>query len=356
MIRFLIVKTSSLGDIVHIFPVLDYLKAIFPESYIDIVVEKPFSELLKAHPHVDRIFTIDSKKWRKNLFCRESWKEITNFVKKLRAETYFKVFDLQGNCKSALITALSKGETKVGFGRSYAAEWPNLLVTQEKYTPSSEQNIRLDYLFVVASALKKTCEMQNNKSLLKLLPQEQALFEKACQKCEGQQRFKVMVCPGSQWSQKQLSFETWKEYLNEFLLNEQRVYFLFVWGTEAEKELVNRLHQEFETSSCVIERMPLAPLQRLMSWVDLVIAVDSLPLHLAGTTHTPTFSIFGPSSALKYKPLGEAHIAFQALCPYEKKFSKRCSDLRKCSTGACLKNLKGKEIYDFQREWRNYGK
>lgn len=356
MIRFLIIKTSSLGDIVHIFPVLDYLKACFPECLIDIIVEKSFAGLLEAHPYINQVFTIDSKKWRKNLCCKSTWKEITDCVRQLRKNSYFKVFDLQGNCKSALITALSRGEKKVGFGSSCVAEWPNLFVTNEKHTPPLDQNIRLDYLFLVSNSLKKDFSGREHKELLRLLPQQRAWFEKVFQHCCSMQGLKVMVCPGSQWPNKQLSFETWKEYLGEFLLREPKTVFLFAWGTDEEKALVTRLHREFEAASCVLDRMPLPVLQQLMSWVDLVIAVDSLPLHLAGTTQTSTFSVFGPSSAFKYKPLGEQHIAFQATCPYGKKFNKRCADLRTCSTGACLKDLKGKKLYDFYREKKSYGK
>jgi heptosyltransferase-1 len=89
-----------------------------------------------------------------------------------------------------------------------------------------------------------------------------------------------------------------------------------------------------------------------MSKMDLVVSVDSLALHLAGTTQTPTYSIFGSSLAKKYQPLGLIHESFQGACPYGKKFEKRCSILRTCSTGSCIKDLTFKELtYHFSNWW-----
>lgn len=337
--RFLIIKTSSLGDIVHIFPVLELLKGHYPTCLIDIVVEKPFAELIQAHPCINQVYVIESKKWRSHCFSKGSWKEIVDFARLLRTSVYDVIFDVQGNSKSALITAIAKGKRKVGFGWSSVAEWPNLLVSREKYSPPPCQNIRLDYLFVVKSALGLPDKLIESHSLLTSSIQSDRMFH--------HQGKKIMVCPGSQWPNKQLSIETWIDFLRELSTKHDDMHVFFIWGTEAEKAMVYELHQNFLAMSSVVDRLPLGALQHVMARMDLVIAVDSLPLHLAGTTNTPTWSVFGPSSALKYKPYGEQHVSFQGICPYEKTFVKRCPLLRTCSTGACMKNINGKKLCDF---------
>jgi heptosyltransferase-1 len=85
-----------------------------------------------------------------------------------------------------------------------------------------------------------------------------------------------------------------------------------------------------------------------MKGMDLVISMDSLPLHLAGSLNIPTFGVFGPSSAQKYNPSPSP--AFQAACPYNEVFMKRCPKLRTCPTGACLKNLEGDRLYKTFKE------
>jgi heptosyltransferase-1 len=72
---------------------------------------------------------------------------------------------------------------------------------------------------------------------------------------------------------------------------------------------------------------------------------------LAGSTSTPTYSIFGASSAQKYKPIGTCHKAFQGECPYGKTFEKRCDILRTCKTGACIKQLQGEQLFNHFFDW-----
>ena len=126
-----------------------YLKNKFPKLQIDWVVEKPFAEMVKAHPQVDNVLTINSKDWRKGLLSVSTWREIAAFKKTLQNLEYDAVFDLQGNAKSGFVCGLAKAKSKVGFSRAAASEWPNLLFTNKKYTPPAGRNIRLDYLSVV---------------------------------------------------------------------------------------------------------------------------------------------------------------------------------------------------------------
>src|SRR5689334_22381857 len=107
-----IVKTSSLGDIIHAFPVLSYLKKRFPYATIDWIVEKPFSDLVKAHPYISKVITVDTKKWRKH----PSWSEIKQYCHEVRSTTYDIAFDLQGNLKSGLLLSRIRAHSKVGFG------------------------------------------------------------------------------------------------------------------------------------------------------------------------------------------------------------------------------------------------
>ncbi|NGX47150.1 MAG: Lipopolysaccharide heptosyltransferase 1, partial [Chlamydiae bacterium] len=102
MKEFLIVKTSSIGDVIQSFHLIDYLKKRFPKCQIDWVVEKEIAPLLHAHPELDRILEVDTRLWRKNLLKHQ--KAISSFRKLLRKKNYDALFDLQGNTKSGFIT------------------------------------------------------------------------------------------------------------------------------------------------------------------------------------------------------------------------------------------------------------
>ena len=182
---------------------------------------------------------------------------------------------------------------------------------------------------------------------LKISQEQQAAIEAVIQKSK---RPIVMVCPGSAWRNKQLTTETLASFL-DLLRDYLSCYFLFVWGSAEEKQMVEKLHTEFAAGSQIVDKMSLPMLQNMMVMSNLVIAMDSLPLHLAGTTGTPTFSVFGASSAAKYKPPGNQHYAFQGSCPYGRSFEKRCPILRTCPTGACIREVKAAELFEAFKAW-----
>jgi heptosyltransferase-1 len=348
MNKILLIKTSALGDIVHSFSVVDYLRKKFPAAQIDWVVEAPFSDLVLSHPYVDNVLTLSTKSWRKQWNKLETWRSLGKFRKFLRKESYDVAFDLQGNIKSGLILSQVRSQRKIGFGKTSVPEWPNMLFTHERFNPSIGNNIRYDYLSLVTASFNEDVSSVNETILLKISKEEQIALDGLISQFKDHQRPIVAVCPGSAWRNKQMTLETLKQFL--FLLsNDLKCSFLFVWGNPEERKLVEQL--QFPDRSFIADKMALPMLQNLLSRCDLVIAMDSLPLHLAGTTTTPTFSIFGASSAVKYKPLGTQHHTFQGSCPYGREFAKRCPILRTCLTGACIHDLKAEKVFRTFKSW-----
>lgn len=334
----LIVKTSALGDIIHVFPVIDYLKQKFPHAQIDWVVEEPFSGLVKAHPDITRTICVNTKKWRKTPLSRATWREIGDVRKQLQQVDYDYVFDLQGNIKSGLLTLQAKSPVKVGFGRQTVPEWPNTLVTNRRFNPPAGQNIRNDYLYLVQSTFQDCEPISFRNVVLQISEKDSAAIHKLLNTPILQHRSKIMVCPGSAWRNKQMDETALADFLKS-IQKSSNCHFLLAWGTPEERLIGEGLQKQLPEHAQVIERLSLPALQNLMGHMDLVIAMDSLPLHLAGTTATQTFSIFGPSLAAKYKPEGPRHHTFQGTCPYGRSFEKRCPILRTCKTGACIRNL-----------------
>lgn len=332
-VKILIIKSSALGDIIQAIPVLSALKRHYPDSQIDWIVEKPCADLLRGHPDIHQLLQIDTKKWRNAFWQRSTWREVASFLSQLRSCSYDFVFDLQGNIKSGLSAWAAKSSIKVGFGRSSVAEWPNLCFSSHRYNPPGGRNIRDDYLFLARMGRESAGEER---------PSQAARMRN--------NPLKVLVCPGSNWENKKLSKETLLGFLS-LLQPALSCRFLFLWGNEGEKRLAEELQLSFAGISEVCDKLPLPQLRQLMFGVDLVIAMDSLPLHLAGTTSAYTYSIFGASSANKYRPTGPQHHAFQGHCPYNQQFEKRCSLLRSCATGSCMKGIQSRELFEHFMAW-----
>jgi heptosyltransferase-1 len=343
----LIVKTSSLGDIVHTFPVISYLKQ--KNAIIDWIVEKPFSSLPMAHPDVHQVISIESRMWRQNIFNGNTWKELASVKRTLKQRKYDVVFDLQGNIKSSIITWLTPSPHKVGFGKQTVSEWPNLLATNKKIDPPSRQNIRHDYLYLVQAFFDDFAEFQDLGVVLKVDDSQKRLVQDVLDSPNFTQGPKILVCPGSAWLNKTLPTPLLLEFLTR-IQNALQCNYIIAWGNEEEKKIAYSLSRDLRNTLSA-PHLTLPGLQSLMHSVDMVIAMDSLPLHLAGTTDTPTWAAFGPSSANKYNPSGIHHKAFQGTCPYHQSFEKRCSMLRTCTTGACLRHQKVDTLLENFHSW-----
>lgn len=320
-----------MGDIVQSFNVLDDLHRRFPGISVDWAVEASLFSIVAAHPLVRKAIPLDIKR-RKNLFSS---------LRELRREKYDLVFDLQGNCKSGVITLLSRGKVKVGYDFKSVREWPNILATHLRFNVSKQKNIRLFYLELLERYFQKPISTEIEGVRFNIQPEEKGKIAHILSKVPAGP--KIMVCPGSKWVNKQLKGDTLTIFLKMIELKYE-ASFLLIWGDEAEKQLSLGIAKEL-WRAYVVEKLAIPTWQNLMNEVDLVIAVDSSALHLCGTTSTPSFSIFGPTSPQIFKPIGQKHFAFQGPCPYRRTFEKQCPVLRSCPTGACMRDLKAEELF-----------
>lgn len=345
--KILIIKASALGDILHCFPVVHDILLRHPDATIDWVVEDAFADLLAAHPHVSRVHRLKSGAWRRGLLRKAVRCEIHDFLQTLRQEHYDLVIDLQGNIKSGLVTALCRGRDKVGFGRKSVAEWPNILATRRHYDPPKGHNVRDDYAYIIRQHLALPDNGIVESCLLRLSETQQQRLRAVSETLPH--RNLVMVCPGARWPNKQLTAPQWKPFLQK-IQQREKTSFLFLWGSGEEKTMCETIQEGL--SGCVLDKMPLPVVQHLMSRVSFVLAMDSLPLHLAATANVPTFSVFGASSMQKYRPPG-IHGGIQGPCPYGCTFDKRCRRLRTCKTGLCIRGIPDAELYAAFTQWRD---
>ncbi len=121
----LLVKTSSLGDVVHNLPVVSDLARKFPAAKIDWVVEEAFADLPRLHPGVCRVLPVAIRRWRKDMFSHNTWTQIGAFRRALKEQAYDIVLDTQGLLKSGLIvkqTRLAPDGRRCGYSRDTARE------------------------------------------------------------------------------------------------------------------------------------------------------------------------------------------------------------------------------------------
>ncbi len=118
--RVLLIKMSSLGDVVHSFPAVSDLLAARPDVQLDWVVEEGYADLVRLHPGVNNIKPIALRLWRRHPWrYRDDWRR---FSRALRSRHYDLIIDAQGLIKSALVTRLARGRLRAGPDRQSARE------------------------------------------------------------------------------------------------------------------------------------------------------------------------------------------------------------------------------------------
>ncbi len=105
----LLVKTSSLGDVVHNLPVASDIRLHFPQAHIDWVVEESFADIPQLHPGVRRVIPVAVRRWRHALLSPATWREWRAFRTAVQAQNYDLVLDTQGLIKSAWLARQACG-------------------------------------------------------------------------------------------------------------------------------------------------------------------------------------------------------------------------------------------------------
>src|SRR5947207_11910717 len=152
MRRVLLIKLTSLGDLIHALPALSDAQSARPGLEFDWVIDENFREIALWHPAVSRVITTNHREWRGALASAETHGSISKTIEEIRGSGYDLVIDGQGNFKTALLSLFAKGP-RAGFDSHSVREWIAHLAYQRRFAASKDAHAieRLRRLF--ASAL-----------------------------------------------------------------------------------------------------------------------------------------------------------------------------------------------------------
>jgi heptosyltransferase I len=282
MRNILLIKTSSLGDVVHNLPVATDLAAHFPGVNIDWVVEENFADIPALHPAVNRVIPVALRRWRKNILQKNTWREIETFKKNLRVENYDAVLDTQGLIKSALIARWARG-AKYGYDFSSVREPFASLAYDKKYTVAKslhavERNRTLssqvfDYnqLFSVNYGITSLALRAD------WLPKTQyAVLLHATSRAD------------KEWPEAQWIALGKKLYVRD-------IFSVLPWGNEAEKKRAERLAAAIP-NAVLAPRLSIKAAAGLMAGAEMIVGVDTGLTHLAAALNKPVVAIFCATS------------------------------------------------------------
>ena len=129
-------KTSSLGDVIHMMPAITDARRACPDAHISWLIDETYVPLARLHPAIDEIIPVAWRRWRRNLRSRETWTEMQAFSRHLRQRRYDAVIDTQGLIHSASMARLADGHSTATTPAAFAKSWRHHSTTRA--TPSAD--------------------------------------------------------------------------------------------------------------------------------------------------------------------------------------------------------------------------
>ncbi len=331
----IIIRLSSLGDIVMTSPVFEVLKKNYPESKITFISSKQFSGLMEANPHIDSIIYADLKDEHKDK------NGLLRFIKdnNLQDSEFDLLIDLHFNLRSRFLSSKIKSKRKV--------HWSSDSLKRRLYVafhiPFNIHPVTYRYLETIAKFIGE----KDFSGFSYTHYADSDIMERILSNYP-QLKDAILVLPGSQWFTKMYPKKYFIDLLKMFQ-NEQ----IYILGGPEEKELCDEIASEINSKSFA-SHFSLSELNSVISVAKAVITNDSGPMHISVGLGVPTIAFFGSTTrGLGFMPDHEDSLVIE-----DEKLS-----CRPCSLHGrvicpkkhfkCMNNLKPEVVFSKIQDWIN---
>ena len=282
--RVLIVKVSSLGDIIHTLPAVTDAKQAHPNLVFDWVVEENFTEIPSWHPAVDRVIPVAIRRWRKSPMRTYLNHEFRAFKRALQGTRYDLVIDAQGLIKSGIISRMSRGLT-IGLSNRTVREPLAALFYNKAYSvPWTEHAVdRVRQLF--SRALQYQYDADSISYGI-----DRAKLKTTTENVPGKT---VVFLHGTTRVNKYWPKENWRKLAKLAIAYGYDVF--LPWGTSEEKKRAEFIG-EGNLNVKILGKKSLSDLAVVIIKSKGVIAVDTGLGHLAAALSKSTVSLYGPTN------------------------------------------------------------
>lgn len=305
--RILLIRTSALGDVVHCLPVLTALRRRFPAARIGWVVEEAMAPVVAGHPHLDELFVVRFRPWRRRLLGARTRREVAALRRDLRRFAPRVALDLMGNHKAGFVARLSGAPRRLGLERSQRREPSSALWINEPVTASGVHAV--DRALSLARALGVPDDQPADFG-------GELLFRGASHdrapKRAGDER-PVLIQPGAGWDNKTYPPEWWGRVAAG--LRGATGHGVEVAVAPGEEELALRVVEASYGAAAAVPALDLATLASRLRQARLVLGGDTGPTHLAHALGTPVLCLMGPTDPGRHGPYGAPERALSIRLP-----------------------------------------
>lgn len=278
MQRILLVKTSSLGDVIHNCPVVADILQHFPEALIDWVVEESFADIPRLHTGVNQVFTVAFRRWRKQILNPQIWSEISQFKQLITQQQYDAVIDTQGLLKSVLITRMANG-VKHGYDKHSIREAIASRFYDKTYAISYQQHAVTRNRTLAALSLGYAPPTDAPDYGLQAKSDLSFTLKKPY----------LIALHGTSRDSKLWPIEHWIELGKA--LNNQQLNIALPWSNATELSRAEQIVSNLE-NAIVLPKLSIAELVSVISQAKAAVGVDTGLSHLAAALNIPTVALY----------------------------------------------------------------
>ena len=321
--RILLIRLSSLGDVVLTTPAIRAVRAHFPDAYIAMLVAKQSAEVLRENPHLDEIITFD------RLAKDKDTGEMLRIIRRLRERKFTRAIDLQRKFRTEILMYCSGAAERVGKGRLCTVR------VQEQGNKHAT-----GHYFDLLHAIGIPAEDQRLELFLAESERADAAtrLDTAGVSDVG---LKVGFFPGAGWKLREWMPERFAAIGDKLV--ERFNADVLIFGGQKETELVQTVANLMKAPAVPFAGdLQIRQLAACIEKCDLFLTNDTGPMHIAAAVGTPTVSLFGPGNHIRFQPLGAIHqmIRHDVPCSPCKQFTDKCKD------NICMKGISVDEVWE----------
>ncbi|WP_269901118.1 lipopolysaccharide heptosyltransferase I [Paenalcaligenes faecalis] len=290
--KILIVRTSSLGDLVHMLPAISDIAAQIPDAQIDWVVEESFAQIPLWHPAVNNVITVAHRRWRKNWWSAQSRAERAALKKRIQETQYDLVLDMQALLKTVWITRMARG-VKHGLDWKSAREPLASLLFDVKHRVEFWQPAITRQRLLASLAFNYQYTGSPDYGL-------QAISNSV------QVEPVAMIMPSASRDDKLWPVASWHKVFD--YVQSQGLGLRLLAGSPAETQRAEQLIAG-RTNAEVLPRMGLTEVAHELAKATVMIGLDSGLTHLSAALERPTIGIYKASTPVRTPLVSSAYVA-----------------------------------------------
>ena len=300
--RLLLIKPSALGDVVHALPVAVTLQRRYPGLEMDWLVEEEAAGIVEGHPALSRVLVSGRRRWLRQLGKLRTLPamaaEMRGLIATLRGRRYDVVVDLQGLFKSSLYVLAAGAPVRVGLAEG--REGAPLVLTHRVAGPPQPVHAARRYM-ALAAALGASEPVWDFR-----IPVGTAEEARAERLLAGVRGPRVALHAGARWRTKLWQPTDWQA-LAAGLTAEG--FGVFLTGSREDATLANDILAGLDPApAAFVGQLSLKELAAVLARIDVMVTVDSGPMHMAAAMGTPVVALFGATDPRRTGPWGDAVI------------------------------------------------